>query len=136
MSGTYSFYRFQDGEPASVQLSNVKAVLARHGLGHLPLSEGPNTPAMPTGPSGDTPIGELFVSISREKVDEIAIERPRYQPELRALAFDLIQSLQMVLITDGTAIYGTANAAAGLAPGFEDQFEEVNLSVKSAQELP
>jgi hypothetical protein len=137
MSHAFLFMRFEGGYAAPVPAAEVIPLLRAHGLVPGALIEGRNYVVAPPDESGDTPIGEVSLSVGQNGVMEVAIDRPRYRNAFRALSFDLVTRLGLVMFSsDGGEVFAAKDAAAHLPECFKDQFTCANLNLQNMSDLP
>lgn len=137
MSHAFIFRRFEGGRFAAIPQEALVNVLNEHGFGPVILHEGMNELRAPIDETGDTPIGDVNISVKAGSVIEFCIDRPRYRLGFRALSFNLVKRLCLVMFaSDGSAIYACPEGAAELPEGFGSNFKQVNLDVQMADHLP
>ena len=137
MSHSFIFLRFKGGEIAATDEERLVEVLTEHGFRKVDLMEGVNEISAPIDESGDTPIGEIIITVADGSITEFSIDRPRYREGFRALSFDLVSRLGLAMLSDnGSSLFTSAKGAAELPDGFDSQFESAVLNVTDMGQLP
>jgi len=136
MGHSIIFMRFVDQDVVKFDLTALVSLLSMHGCEVGPPSEGSSAVSFPIVDGAETIGSEGYINLMEGGVESFSIERPYYDNAMKALWFDILNSLDVCSFpSHGGVIHASRNIADHIPDDFLAQCDEGLIVVGSSAEL-